>query len=188
MSLRPQDILCTLKIFSLAARDVAGRSPVPKSSDWSFSELATSVGLSKGEAHNAVRRSLEAGIVTAAGGKVTVAEKKLHTFLVHGLPTAHYAVRGPVSKGTPTAFSAPLFAGKAVAPAIPMVWKWESGGKIQGETLEPLYWTVPEAAAADGLLYELLVLVDGIRVGGPRERKLAETMLEKILLRSTVEE
>jgi hypothetical protein len=153
------------------------------SSSWSFAELATSVGLSKGEAHNAVRRGIAAGIVLATAGKVTVVEKKLHTFLVHGLPTTYYAVRGPVAKGLPTAFSAPLFAGKTVAPTIPIVWKWETGGKVQGETLEPLYPTVPEAAAADGLLYELLVLVDGIRVGGFRERKIAETMLEKILLR-----
>lgn len=178
MSLRPQDILCALKIFALGVRGEGERN------SWSFSELAISVGLSKGEAHNAVRRALQAGIVVATTGKVTVVERKLHNFLIHGLPTMYYAVRGPVSKGIPTAFSAPLFAGKAVAPVIPMVWKYEQGGKIQGETLEPLYPTVPQAAASDAMLYDLLVLVDGVRVGGFRERKIAEGLLDLMLLPS----
>jgi hypothetical protein len=40
---------------------------------------------------------------------------------------------------------------------------------------------VPDAARSDPKLYELLALVDAIRVGRARERKLAESELEKRL-------
>jgi DNA-binding Lrp family transcriptional regulator len=175
MSLRPQDILCSLKIACLKPQ--ADGKPT-----WSFAELAGAVGLSKGEAHNSVKRALSAGLVQVSGGLVTVAPRRLHGFLVHGLATAYYPVRGPVAKGTPTGLSAQFLASKCQAPTIPLVWKWEEGGKVSGETLEPLYPTVPQAAAGDAQLYELLVLCDVLRVAGQREKKLAEGLLEKILL------
>ena len=43
--------------------------------------------------------------------------------------------------------------------------------------LEPLYKTAPAAALRDPTLYELLALVDAIRDGRARERKIAEQEL-----------
>ena len=45
----------------------------------------------------------------------------------------------------------------------------------------PLYKLAPGAAREDQKLYELLVLVDAIRGGRARERKLATRELEKRL-------
>ena len=42
----------------------------------------------------------------------------------------------------------------------------------------PLYPTVPEAALRDEKLYELLALVDALRVGRVREREIAITALK----------
>jgi hypothetical protein len=49
--------------------------------------------------------------------------------------------------------------------------------KSGGIALEPLYKTVPEASLRDPSLYELLALVDAIRDGRARERKIAEKEL-----------
>lgn len=48
--------------------------------------------------------------------------------------------------------------------------------------MEPLYPTVAEAAIQNEKLYELLALVDALRVGRVRERELAAVELEKRVL------
>ena len=52
---------------------------------------------------------------------------------------------------------------------------------MRGIALAPLYKTVPIAAMRDPLLYEKLALVDALRDGRTRERKLAEQELKKLL-------
>jgi hypothetical protein len=47
--------------------------------------------------------------------------------------------------------------------------------------LAPLYKTVPIAAMRDASVYEKLALVDALRDGRTRERKLAEQELKKLL-------
>ena len=47
----------------------------------------------------------------------------------------------------------------------------------RGVTVEPLYKTAPAAALRDPFLYELLALIDALREGRARERKLAEKEL-----------
>ena len=54
-------------------------------------------------------------------------------------------------------------------------------GSVRGIAFEPLYPTVPAAAKRDPQLYELLALVDAIRDGRARERKIAEKELVKRL-------
>lgn len=45
----------------------------------------------------------------------------------------------------------------------------------------PLYRSVPDAARRDNVLYERLAMLDAIRDGGARQRKLAEQELVKSL-------
>ena len=52
---------------------------------------------------------------------------------------------------------------------------------MRGEVLYPLYPTVPEAAARNKALYDLLALFDAVRGGSPRERALAIPLLEERL-------
>jgi hypothetical protein len=56
---------------------------------------------------------------------------------------------------------------------LPPVWPWREGG-TRGIALEPLYRTAPAAALRDPILYGLLALVDVIRDGRARGRKIAE--------------
>jgi hypothetical protein len=60
------------------------------------------------------------------------------------------------------------------------VWPFEEG-KQRGATLTPLYKTAPMAALRDENFYELLVLADALRDGRVRERKIAESELQRRL-------
>jgi hypothetical protein len=75
--------------------------------------------------------------------------------------------------------SLPLSGGPAyqvTADDLPPVWPHPEGA-TRGVALEPLYPSAPVAALRDPALYELLALIDAIREGRARERKLAEDEL-----------
>ncbi len=59
----------------------------------------------------------------------------------------------------------------------------DSDGDQRGMALSPIYASVPLAARQDPELYELLALVDAIRAGNSRERKVAEEEFKKRVLR-----
>jgi hypothetical protein len=63
------------------------------------------------------------------------------------------------------------------------VWPFEQG-KVRGVSLSPIYETAPFAAEKDPKLHELLSLVDSLRIGGAREKKLAEAELRKRILKN----
>jgi len=173
MSLKPQDVLVTLKLCCLGERD------------WTFSNLGEMLGLSQGETYNATKRAKSAGLVFEKEGTLHVVRPRLFRFLQHGVASSFYPVRGPVGRGMPTALSAPVMAGKGLTEAdIPVVWPAEKG-TVRGESLDPIYPTVVAACTLDGKLYELLALVDVLRVGRARERKLAAELLEKRLILPT---
>ena len=67
------------------------------------------------------------------------------------------------------------------AKKLPMVWE-DANGTVVGDAIEPLYKTVPYAAAKDPMLYELLVLVDSIRLNAPREKQVAFEQLKDIFM------
>ena len=62
------------------------------------------------------------------------------------------------------------------------VYVWAFGqGKVKGQEIKPLYRSVPEAVKDDPKLYELLCLIDALRVGKVREQELAAEELRKKL-------
>jgi hypothetical protein len=54
-------------------------------------------------------------------------------------------------------------------------------GEEMGQSVEPLFKTVPEAAERDERLYAYLALIDAIRLGNQREANLAVNMLKEQL-------
>ena len=77
----------------------------------------------------------------------------------------------------PTSHAAAPLSRLIVASAdLPPVWPY-SDGSVRGVSLEPLYRSAPAAALRDPALYELLALIDAMRDGRARERKLAEEEL-----------
>jgi hypothetical protein len=105
--------------------------------------------------------------------------RNLKDFIIHGLPYVFYPVRGELTRGMPTMHGAEPLASEMVADSEPVpVWP-DSKGTVRGMTLEPIFKSVPEAARNDQKLYKLLVLVDAIRAGNAREKKIAMDLLEK---------
>lgn len=167
MFLKPQDVLVLLK---LAVR----RDP-----PLSYGALAAELGMSASEAHGAVQRSRLAGL--AARDEVRVLREPLLDFLCHGLRYVLPLQRRGIERGMPTAHAAPPLNERIVAGSeLPPVWP-DARGSVKGEAWEPLYRSAVIAAKKDPKLYECLALVDSLRGGRARERKLAESCLRELL-------
>jgi DNA-binding Lrp family transcriptional regulator len=145
----------------------------------SFADLGASVGISASEAHAAVRRLEEARLWDAGLNRLN--RRALLEFLVHGLSYVFPATLNEMTRGMPTGWAAPVFGGKIVANEPPPVWP-DPDGEARGQAVKPLYPSVVHAARQDSQLYELLALVDALRLGRARERKIAEQELEKRLM------
>jgi biotin operon repressor len=167
MALRSQDLLVALKLA------VAGDFG-------SYAELAAQLGMSSSQVHAAMRRAAEAGLVDLETR--TARCPALYEFLIHGAKYAFSAKRGPVVRGVPTAHAAPPLC-DLIGGAEVLVWP-DPEGTSRGESVEPLHKAAPFAARRDSRLYEALALLDGIRVGRARERKLAEQQLKALLCRA----
>ncbi len=166
--LKPQDVVVALK---LACR---GRVPPPKHAD-----LAAELHLSASEVHAALKRLAAAQLFNPVDRRIVRAN--LREFLVHGLRYAFPAQPGPVVRGVPTALSAVALGTKVIAGADDaMVWPSPTGA-ARGKAIAPLVRSVPDAAAADPALHQLLAVVDVLRVGRARERALAKAELERRL-------
>lgn len=164
--MKPQDIVVLLKLAA-----------APR--EWSYPSLALELGMSASEVHAAVSRTAAAGLLDAATRRPR--RPALLEFLVHGLRYVYPAERGGVTRGLPTAHAAPPLAKRLAAGGEPVpVWP-DPEGEVRGEELKPLYRSVPHAARRDPALYELLALVDALRGGRARERRLAADELRRRL-------
>jgi hypothetical protein len=170
MILKPQDVVILLKLVAL------GREP------WTYQRLAVELSISQSEAHAGVKRAVAARLMndtTAAGGRPVL--PALAEFVIHGVRYAYPPKKGELTRGMPTGYAAPPLDKVIVQPdEPPPVWPYAEGS-VRGYTFEPLYPSVPAAAARDAKLYELLALVDAIRDGRARERSLAVKEIEKRL-------
>ena len=60
---------------------------------------------------------------------------------------------------------------------------WPSAsGQVRGQSIQPLYPSVVEAAKKDEKLYQLLALADVLRVGKVREKNLALKELKQRIM------
>jgi len=161
LALRPHDI-CVLLQYSLSPK-------VP------FRELSKLVGISLGEAHNATKR-LEASRLIRPGGGAVNASGSLE-FLVSGVPYAFPGILGPEARGVPTAHCGPVLRNDLRSGEM-VVWPSVKGA-ARGFSLIPLCQSAPDTAERNQPLYSLLTVVDAIRIGRARERKLAKEFLRK---------
>jgi hypothetical protein len=169
MVLKPQDLLVVLKLW-------VGRGRV-----WNYQVLAHELGMSVAEAHNAVQRARKAGFLPAGELSGVPNLIALKEFLIHGAKYAFPAETGQVTRGVPTAYAAaPLKDQMQASDDLPPVWPHKDGAE-RGIAIEPLYKSAPEAALWDPALYELLALLDALRIGRARERQMAVKFIEERL-------
>jgi len=164
LTLKPQDIVVMLKLVAAKQR-------------WTISALAQEIYMSASEVHSAIRRSEQARLVDAAARIVKV--DNLQEFMFYGLQYVFLGLKGELTRGMPTSIAAPPLVIKHFdEPEIPPVWPHPMGLK-RGYAIQPLHKRAPDAAAADGELYELLALTDALREGTPRVRNVAISELKE---------
>jgi len=164
--LKQQDVLVLLRILDAAPAERA------------FPKLAEAVGISASEAHAAVKRAAKSGLLDEEARAVRKAA--FCEFLVHGLRYVFPAEWRGVTRGIPTSHAAPPLLAAFAQSDLPPVWP-DPAGTARGEGLAPLYKSAPRAALRDARLYEWLALVDAVRAGRARERKLAIQEIERRL-------
>lgn len=167
MILKPQDIVVVLKLVAIGQRP------------WSYVQLANELFMSASEINAGVKRALRARLLVKLGEGVQPQpnRKAIEEFLIHGVKYAFPPDHGAIVRGMKTSYAADFFAKELIYDQQnPPVWPYVEG-KERGPSLSPLYRSVPQAAGQDSVLYELLALVDVIRDGGARERKIAEKKL-----------
>ena len=170
MILKSQDVLFLLKLVAIG------------NNDWSYNRLAVELGMSPSEVHAAARRALATGLAVRLGERPESQRRNLLEFLLHGIRYVFVPERGEPTRGMPTLHAAPPVSEWLVSnDELPPVWP-DPEGEVRGIAFSPLYKSAPHAARQDKRLYELLVLVDAVRGGQARERKLAGEALKKRLM------
>ncbi|MTI30706.1 hypothetical protein E1171_07780 [Cytophagales bacterium RKSG123] len=161
--MRPQDIVILLKIAIYQGRP------------WLMKDIAYDLYISASEVSESINRSMMAGFI--ASDKKRLMKQALLEFLQHGIKYVFPQRPGAVARGVATAYSAtPLV--EQLQSEEPIVWSYAEGN-IRGQTIEPLYPSVPKACLKDPKLYEVLALVEALRIGRIREQILAIEELKK---------
>ncbi|WNM19486.1 hypothetical protein [Flavobacterium capsici] len=164
--LKPQDIVILLKIIALGEKE------------WFHHTIANELGISQSEVSQSLNRSKYAGLIDEARKKVN--KLAFVEFLLHGVAYVFPEHPGAMVRGILTAHAAkPL--NQIINSNEKYVWPYAKGAE-RGQAIEPLYNTVVEASLQDKELYELLSLVDAIRVGRAREKEIAKKELQKRIL------
>ncbi len=141
-----------------------------------MTDLANELFVSQSKISAALSRNRYAGLIDNSNRVVYKAA--LLELLIHGVKYVFPQKPGAVVRGIPTAHSAPPLSELIHSKESVYVWR-DDEGTVRGEEIEPLYPTVPKAAKIDKSFYELVALVDAIRVGKTREYELAVDGLKK---------
>ena len=145
--------------------------------------LEASTGVSKSEVNASLKRSMSVGMAKVdRKSKLPKANiNALLEFIEHGIKYVFPAKPSAMVRGIPTSIAAPVLEGKLMT-AGEYIYIWPDAlGKEMGQSVEPLYKTVPMAVKKDPRLYGFLALVDAIRLGAGRESAFAAKELEKRL-------
>ncbi len=164
----------------LRAQDLAVAVRLAQQPEERYEQLADVLGLSLSATHRAVQRLRRAGLLLPDKRKVN--RSALLEFLRHGARYVFPPIRGPVVRGVPTAWSVPGLMEQlsSSSSSVSVVWP-DPDGKVRGESIMPLYDGAAAAGRRDNRLYRVLALVDALRVGRARERRVASELLEKEL-------
>ena len=166
--MKSQDIVVLLKKITISGQILSCR------------KLAESLGMSASSVSESLERCKNAQLLDR--NKKRVNTMALQEFLIHGLQYVFPAVTGRVVRGVPAYVSASPLNEKIANNSESYVWHY-SKGTARGQKIEPLYPSVPEAALQDDELYQLLVIVDTLRIGRAREKEIAIEELSKYLNR-----
>ncbi|SFN33916.1 hypothetical protein SAMN05428949_2485 [Chitinophaga sp. YR627] len=165
--MRPQDIVILLKIIA------------KEEQNWNNKQLSEELFISASEVSESLGRSGIAGLIDR-DKKRKVFRQSLMEFLQHGIRFVFPVQLGTLMNGMPTAHSHP-FMRTHFSSEADYVWP-DARGFDRGVSIEPLYKNQVQAAKLDNCLYQMLALVDVIRVGRVRETNVAVDELKRMIL------
>ena len=174
MAIKPQDIVVLAKLIGYQA-----------DKNWSQNSLAFELCLSPSQINSAFKRLVNSGLLTPyrSPNKPQPILQACEEFFIYGLKYIFPAKLGGVTRGIRTSYSAPVFKNEISIGNDPApVWPYGEGIE-RGVALTPLYPSVPESITKhhDPLFYELLTLLDAIRSGRAREKRIAIKKLAQLL-------
>lgn len=133
--------------------------------------------MSVSEVHASVKRAETSRLLSRSGHDLKAIRFSLQEFIIHGVQYTFPPIIGPLSRGMATGFAGPVLkehfmSGDGLAPVWP-----DPEGETRGNSLQPLYHSVPAACRLDPKLYNVLTLVDALRSGTAREREMSSQLL-----------
>ncbi|MCC5898223.1 MAG: hypothetical protein JJU32_09950 [Phormidium sp. BM_Day4_Bin.17] len=164
--LKPQDVVILLKVHCWQG-------------NWTYEQLALSLKTSTSVVYESLRRCEISRLYHRNHRRVM--RGALLEFLVHGVKYVFPATVGNLKRGIPTAHSAePLKSLLVFSEPMPYVWAFPRG-KVKGQEIKPLYKQLSEVIEDDRRFYEIVCLVDALRIGKVREQELAISVLKERL-------
>jgi hypothetical protein len=144
-------------------------------SRWTQAQVASGLGISQSNVHRALAQLDRSGLLFEGGAR----RSALYELIVHAVRYVYPAELGPPTRGMATAHAGPTLASQ-VRSETPYVWAFDLGSDF-GPSVAPLHPCVPAAAARCAPFYELMALIDVMRVGRVREREIALVRLDELL-------
>jgi hypothetical protein len=144
--------------------------------DWTFRSLAEQLHVPHPVVQRALSRAQDAGLYSADRREVHLPH--FEEFALHALRFVGPAQLGGLVPGVPAAWAAEPMAGaiRSSGDEPPPVWP-SARGRVRGQAIEPLHPAAAEAVASWPDLSQILALLDSLRVGDPRVRKVAGDLL-----------
>lgn len=142
-----------------------------------YIDMSNTLGVSSSTTHESVDRLQKSGLLRSGTREPNL--HALRNFLAHGVRHAFPPTLGRTAKGIPTAHSGPSLS-ELFESTTPVVWP-DIHGSVRGTSLAPLYPNATQLPARAPTLYDVLTLVDAIRMGQARERSAALKALDDAL-------
>lgn len=148
--------------------------------DWSYRSLADRLRVPHPVVQRALSRAQGAGLYSAERRAVHLPH--FEEFAAHALRFVAPAQLGALVPGVPTAWAAEPMASaiRSSSDDPPPVWPF-ARGEVRGQAIEPLHSAAPEAIGEWSHLGEILTVLDSLRVGDSRVRKVAQEFLSEML-------
>ncbi len=175
--LQPKDLVATL---------VLGLSR-PKDGHLSIAALAGLLNRQASPVHKSLQQSVEARLVSRSGATsnasvmYTARREAVREFVQHGVRYVYACRLLPRVRGIATAWSAPPLCDHINSTAATLVVWPDSSGDARGEGIEPLHASALFAARRNPVVYAAFALIDAIRVGQARERRIATELFSSLI-------
>jgi hypothetical protein len=144
---------------------------------WTYRQLAADLEVPHAVVQRAVARAGEAGLYSASRRFVHLPH--FDEFASHALRFVAPARLGPIVPGVPAAWAAPPMSEliRTSGEEPPPVWPTARAGTVRGQALEPLHAAAVDATQDNPDLAQMLSLLDSLRAGDVRVRRVASEQL-----------